>query len=126
MKKVIYITVLIVFSAAYGAWAATATVSSGTCARLTEHKADSSVAYQPGVDAQGRKVAPAGTGGEFKFKAPKEIKIPIQIDPGLSSEFSTSDTTVGNVTYRDGRLYYNGKPLQDDETARIARLCQRR
>ena len=63
------------------ALAATATVSPATCAQLTEHVADSSVAYQPGIDAMGRKVAPADLGGGFKFTPPKEIKIPIQITP---------------------------------------------
>ncbi len=126
MKKSTFISILMAFSMPYGAQAATATVSPDTCARLTEHVADASVAYQPGVDAMGRKVAPATLGGGFQFTPPKEIKIPIQITPtgASSSLYSTSDTTIGQVTYRQGRVYYNDQPLQDEETARIVRLCR--
>ncbi len=106
--------------------AATATVTAEDCSRMTEHVPDASVAYQPGVDANGDKVASATLGGGFQVKPPSEIKIPIQISPGPSSSlFSTSDTTIGTVTYKNGRVYYNGKPVQDDEAARIAKLCQR-
>ncbi len=84
------------------------------------------MAYQPGVDVNGGSVAGANLGGGFQVKPPSEIKIPIQISPGASSSlYSTSDTTIGNVTYKNGRVYYNGRPVQDDEAARIAQLCQK-
>ena len=121
MKKHTYIFNFYAFSMPYSAHAATATVSASTCAQLTEHVADSSIAYKPGVDAMGRKVAPADLGGGFKFTPPKEIKIPIQITPeGNSSSFySTSYTNVETVTYWNGQVYFNDKPLQDNETTRI-------
>lgn len=100
-------------------------VSEKTCAELTEHTADADVAYRPGVGADGEAVVSASLGGGFQVKPPTEISIPIQIAPGPgSSNFSTSDTTIGTVTYKNGRVYYNGKPVQDDEAARISKLCQ--
>lgn len=106
--------------------AETVTITAEDCARLNEHVPDASVTYQPGVDVDGNKVAPATLGGGFQVKPPSEIKIPIQISPGpASTQFSTSDTTIGTVTYKNGRVYYNGKPVQDDEAARIAKLCQK-
>ncbi len=93
---------------------------------MTVHAPDASVAYQPGVDVNGGSVAGATLGGGFQVKPPTNIKIPIQISPGATSSlYSTSDTTVGTVTYKNGRVYYNGKPVQDDEAARIAQLCQK-
>ena len=116
----------------YGASAATVVVEVDDCARLVKHVPDSDVAYRPGVDAYGAAVTPADLGGSPRIVPPREIKIPIQIDvqekfgsPG-STLFSTSDTTVGTVTYRDGRMWYNGQPLQDEETARIAKLCRQK
>ncbi len=120
--------VLIIFGAISMAWplaAVTVTITAETCADLTEHVPDASVAYRPGVDADGDAVAPATLGGGFQVEPPREINIPIQISPGpTSSLYSTSDTTIGKVTYRDGRVLYNGRPVQDQEAARISRLCQ--
>ncbi len=123
--------IFLVLSVSYGASAATVVVQADDCARLVEHVPNSDVAYQPGVDAYGRKVTSADLGGTLRIKPPREIKSPIQIDlqkkfgvPTDTTLFSTSDTTVGTVTYRDGRLWYDGQPLQDEETARIAKLLQ--
>ena len=88
---------------------------------------------RPGADVDGAAVTPADLGGSLRIARPREIKIPIQIDlqkkfgvPTETTLFSTSDTTVGTVTYRDGRLWYDGQPLQDEETARIAKLCRQK
>jgi hypothetical protein len=116
----------------YGATAKEAVVKGEDCAKLVEHVPDSDVAYRPGVDAYGRKVASADLGGTRRIKVPREIKIPIQVDvqekfgDSANTLFATGDTAVGNVTYRDGKLYYNGEPLQDKETARIAKLCRQK
>lgn len=113
--------------------AVTVTVTDDDCTRLTAHVPDPGVAYRPGVDADGEAVIPADLGGGLRIEAPKEIEIPIQIDlqrkigvPVNPDQFQTKDTTVGTVTWRDGRVFYNGQPLLDEETARIARLCQTR
>ena len=125
--------ILLALSVSYGASAATVVVQADDCASLVEHVPDSDVAYRPGVDADGAAVTPADLGGSLRITPPREIKIPIQIDlqkkfgvPTDTTLFSTSDTTVGTVTYRDGRLWYDGQPLQDEETARIAKLCRQK
>ena len=123
--------IFLALSVSYGASAATVVVQADDCARLVEHVPDSDVAYRPGVDAYGAAVTPADLGTSPRITLPREFKIPIQIDlqkklgiPTDTSLFSTSDTTIGTVTYRDGLLWYDGQPLHDEETARIAKLCR--
>ena len=131
-KSLAIFAIFLALSVSYGASAKPAVVNGEDCARLVEHVPDSDVAYQPGVDAYSRKVASADVAGTRRISPPREIKIPIQVDVqdkfGDSSNtlFGTSDTTVGNVTYRDGKLYCNGEPLQDAETAHIAKLCKQK
>ena len=117
----------------YGAFAATVVVQADDCASLVEHIPDSDVPYRPGLDADGWAVTPADLGNSLRITPPREIRIPIQIDlqkkfgvPTDTTLFSTSDTTVGTVTYRDGRLWFDGQPLADEETARIAKLCRKK
>ena len=56
------------------------TVSKKDCARIVRYAPSADVAYKPGVDAYGRKVAPADLGGGSALKLPKEITIDIGID----------------------------------------------
>ncbi len=64
------------------AWAGTVAVSNRDCAGLvTEHVADADVAFRPGVDARGRKVAPADlNGGYAQIQAPREIEFDVSVD----------------------------------------------
>ena len=124
---------LLVISIIYSAAAQTVTVTAEDCARLTQHVPDSDVAYKPGVDADGDKVAPADLGGGLKIEPPKEFSIPITMDlqeklglPVDSSQYQTQNFTVGNVTVKeDGRAYFNGQPLQDEDAYKLSQACQK-
>jgi hypothetical protein len=119
------------FSITYSVVAKTARISEADCAQLTEHVPDASVAYQPGVDVNGDQVVSADLGGSMRIEPPKEITIPIYVDVATltgtpSNRFQTDNTQVGTVTYKNGKVYYNGKPLQNDQQARIAEACKKR
>ncbi len=110
------------------------TITRADCAQLVEHVPSPDVAYQPGVDAYGRAVVPADLPGElnggFEFQVPQTLRIPIEID--LLDRFGipanptlyNADVPIGEVVYRDGRLTFEGQPLQDEAAAELTRRCQ--
>ncbi len=107
------------------------TISRADCDRLVEHKPAPDVAYQPGVDVNGRPVAPADLDGGIQITLPETIRIPIEVDlfdrfgiPANRDLFE-ADAEVGVVTYTDGRAYFNGQPLQDEAAAELSALCQK-
>jgi len=113
--------------------AQTIRVTDRDCTALVAHQPAADVAYRPGVDARGRPVIPADLGGAPKIAVPKEFNIPITVDlqkrlgiPVDPNQYQTSDFTVGTVTWKDGRAWFNGKALQSDAEARLAALCRKR
>jgi len=122
---------ILAISIIYSAAAQTVTVTAATCAQLAVHTPDSDVAYKPGVDVNGNAVVPATLGGGVQIRTPTEFNIPITVDlheklgvPPDPALYQTQNFTVGTVTVRDGRAYFNGQPLQDDEAHRLSQLCQ--
>ncbi len=111
------------------------TITRADCARLVEHVPSADVAYQPGVDAYGRAVAPADLPGVrysgTQFPVPEPLHIPIEIDLldrfGIPAnpELYKADIPLGEVVYRNGRVSYNGQPLQDEAAAELSRRCQK-
>jgi hypothetical protein len=66
-----------------GAAAETVTVSRNDCSRLIHHVPSANVAYQPGVDVKGKKVAPAdlpGGGNDIKL-LPEVLQFNVNINP---------------------------------------------
>ncbi|MBT5193552.1 MAG: hypothetical protein HOM07_14475 [Rhodospirillaceae bacterium] len=117
----------------YSAKARTVTITESDCSNLVRHVPSDDVAYKPGVDAKGRPVVPADLGGGVQIKAPTEFSIPITMDlqkrlgiPVDPNSFQTQNFAVGTVTWKDGRGYFNGQPLQSAEAERLAALCQER
>ncbi len=107
------------------------TIARADCARLVEHVPAPDVAYQPSVDAYGRAVAPADLNSGLQIQVPETLHIPIEIDlqerfgiPANSALYK-SDVPVGEVVYRNGRLSFNGQPLQDEAAAELTRRCQK-
>jgi hypothetical protein len=103
------------------------------CQRLTvNHVPAADVEYKPGVDAQGRKVAPADLNGGAQIKVPERITFDVAADlrrfgiPSTSPLFQPN-VRLGQVTVeRDGRAYYNGQPLQSPEVEALRELCRQR
>ena len=105
-------------------------ITRADCARLVEHVPAPDVAYQPGVDAYGRAVAPADLNGGTTIQVPETLHIPIEIDlqqrlgiPANPALYET-DIPIGEVVYRNGRLTFEGRPLQDEAAAELSRRCQ--
>ena len=106
-------------------------ITRADCARLVEYVPAPDVAYQPGIDVYGREVAPADLNGGSPITAPETILIPIEID--LLDRFGIpanpalykADVPIGVVVYRNGRLSFNGQPLQDPAAAELSRRCQK-
>ncbi|WP_282608202.1 hypothetical protein [Pelagibius sp. Alg239-R121] len=115
----------------------TVELSPTQCRRLTRHEPSADVAFQPGVDARGRPVAPVdlnadGQGYVPRIEPPKRIVIPIEID--LFDRFGIpvnpalfeADAQVGEVVYENGKLYYNGQRLADGASDEIIQRCRER
>lgn len=109
----------------------TVTVTKSDCARLVKHVPGPDVAYRPGVDARGRPVAPADHDGEVELELPEVIELDIEVElqerfgiPANADLFE-ADAQVGQVIVGpDGRAYYNGQPLQDEEQFELTQRCQ--
>ena len=101
------------------------------CARLVEHRPMPDVAFKPGVDVRGKRVAPADLpGGNLRIEPPRQVEIEISFNPlrgGAGNRFGSSELIVGRVHFdlETGEATFNGKPLTDPEAAELARKCQR-
>ncbi len=109
------------------------TITAQDCARLVEHVPDADATYRPGVDVRGRPVTPADLPGAPQIQVPESFSIPITVDlasrlgipAGGDAEF-TAEAMIGQVDVTaDGRAFFNGQPLQDEEARQLSILCQR-
>jgi hypothetical protein len=86
--------------------------------------------YVPGVDAEGRAVAPADLPA-----APSPVTVDavtVDIKSVLAGRFGVSDRggvdrsriSIGTVTVRGGRAYFNGAPLAADASAALEAACR--
>jgi len=113
------------------------TLSKGDCDRLARHYPADDVAFQPGLDVRGRPVAPAdlngGPNGDGGLILPEAVIIPIEVEmfrrfgiPANRANFK-GDIFIGEVVVdvASGRAVFNGQPLQSEEEAQLAALCQR-
>jgi len=122
-----------VFVAALPARAGEATrirISRADCARLVAHRAAPDVAYRPGVDVRGRKVAPADVAGTPNLKdiVPDTIEFAIELNPlkGGAARFGETSLDVGQVKFNMAtrRATLNGRPLSDAQSAELSLKCQ--
>ena len=107
-------------------------VTPDVCDRLVVHRPDDDVAYQPGVDVEGRPVAPADLPGTVRLAMPETITIPVTVDVierfGLPFDPGAveADGLIGTLTLRGDLLTFNGQPLYDVEQDYLNWLCQSR
>ena len=96
------------------------------------HTPDASVAYTPGVTADGRRVAPAELPGSGSgIKLPKSFSMPVIIDlqerfglPANKGQYM-GELNVGNVEFKDGKITYNGQELYTGSQNAIIRACRK-
>jgi len=107
------------------------------CSRLIRHVPAPDVAYQPGVDAKGRAVAPAdmpGSGADaIPGLLPDVLEIPLTIKPMQGATYAKrgsgdSQATLGTVRYdmNKGTFTFNDRPLTSPEQEELSRACQKR
>ncbi|NBC31823.1 MAG: hypothetical protein GVY13_04025 [Alphaproteobacteria bacterium] len=105
-------------------------ISEDVCRALVAHQPAAGVEYQPGVDVHGRPVAPADLPGGLDFVAPEDFVVSITRelagqfgipeDPGVFE----AEAILGTVSFVDGQLFFDGRPLFDPAQALIRRLCR--
>ena len=104
------------------------TVTAKDCQRLIQHVPADDVNYTPGVDVYGNPVVGADLHDNSALlnALPKEIEIPITMNPIKHPSFANSDMTVGTVKYDiiNNRATFNGVPLTDEEQAELAKACR--
>lgn len=104
-------------------------ISSDLCACLGGASSVPSAGYRPGVDVNGDAVAPA----DLASGAPPALGIfPIEIGADLQQRYGIpansplrlGKAVVGLVTLRDGRAYFNGEPIGDNERDMLLAACR--
>lgn len=131
MKRILAIPVLFVLADPASAETTTITVTKADCRNVVAHTPDSSVAYTPGVTADGRRVAPADLAGGARIKPPESFSIQINIDlqerfglPANKGQYM-GEVNAGKVEYKDGKLTYNGQELATGSQNAIAEACRK-
>ncbi len=116
------------------ATAETVRITVDDCAALTAHEPADDVAYQPGVDVNGKPVAPADLDAAGQLELPSdheywlEIALPLRdavraSDGSALDRVGGSEIVVGVVTVRDGDAYFDGEPLGSQETHAVLEAC---
>ena len=83
--------------------------------------------YQAEVDVNGNAVAPADLPSTPSI--PSVDNFPIEIDQRLAHRFNlplgaNAKAVIGYVTVRDNQAYFNGQPLNADQTSALAEACR--
>ncbi|HUZ75101.1 MAG TPA: hypothetical protein VMU87_19115 [Stellaceae bacterium] len=98
-------------------------------------------AYVPGIDSAGNAVAPADLPQAPTTVAPADLphavsaidpgSIAIELDARLAARFGAGvagarlgKAVLGTITVRDGRAYFNGKPLAADANDAVIAACR--
>ncbi len=105
-------------------------ISREDCSRLIKHQPSDDVTYTPGVTKRGKKVVSADLNAQ-PITLPDVIRIPITVDmferyniPANKANFG-AEAEIGVVeVHKDGRSFFNGQPLQNEEQRELALKCQ--
>ena len=105
-------------------------ISKEACRRLKSGSAAVPADYRAGVSTTGKAVAPADLNGGYAWAEPdlQDIELPISVDleknfPFFQSSLEMGTVPVGNVTFKDGKVYMNGVLLSDDAANVLREQC---
>lgn len=107
-------------------------MSSSLCPALAGVAAVPGAEYTPGVDVHGNAVAPADLPSTTRPLAvdnfPIEISVNLQRRYGIpaNSTLFHGKAIIGYVTVKDGRAYFNGQPISDNEQDMLNAACKER
>lgn len=99
-------------------------MSATDCARLVPHQPDPGVAFQPGVDARGRPVAPADLTPAPKV-VPDRLWFVLSVD--LARRLGgplQGDLPLGIVSIEQGRVLFDGRPLAAGDRTALEAACR--
>jgi hypothetical protein len=105
-------------------------VGPDACANVVAHVPDADVAYKPGVDVNGKPVAPADLPGSNQLVLPDSFVITLELNlarsvyPVPGPKGLEPKVQLGVITVEGNRVYYNGQPLDDPEQTRLAAACR--
>ena len=94
-------------------------VDRDACANVVAHVPDADVAYQPGVDVNGKPVAPADLPGSVQLELPDSFVITLELNlansvfPVPGPKGLEPKVQLGLITVVGDRVYYNGQPLDE-------------
>jgi len=98
-------------------------ISSDLCGKLSPD-AVPGAAYKPGVDVNGKPVAPA----DLPAAPARATNFPIEVKLDLRKHAGAPEHQGGAIfaflNVRDGQAYFNGEPLTEDETGAIIAACK--
>ena len=132
MKPIFALPLLLLVAAPAAAETTTITVTKADCRNVVAHTPDTSVAYTPGVTADGRRVAPADLPGSASvIKPPESFSMQINIDlqerfglPANKGQYM-GEVNAGKVEFKDGKLTYNGQELATGSQNAVAEACRK-
>ena len=126
------IPVLLSFSALVRDVVGEAVISADACQAIQGYTPDPSVEYVPGVDVDGRAVAPADLPDSGSLTISEQdisidLRVPLSqffaIPAGLQPVIGDALIGVGQVTLRDGTPYLGDKRLTGQEQNALAKAC---
>lgn len=118
---------LCLLCAATPAAAQTLVIDSAACRLLERYRPEpgQDPAYRAGEDVRGRPVAPADLGGGTALALPETFEFELEVRPRESGRLRDSRIGVGRVSVLpDGRLLWNGEPLDDARRVALLELCR--
>jgi hypothetical protein len=130
MRNLIASIVIFVISGAEAAGESAVRVTKSDCIRLVEHHPSADVAYQPGVDVRGRKVAPADVeiAPALEKLIPEILEFSIALNPlkGGAARFGETSLSVGTISFdmKTKRAMFNGERLTRQDTRLLSRKCK--
>ena len=133
--------VALVAAASSPAAAERVAIADADCARVVAHSPAPDVAYRPGVDVEGRAVAPADLAdnvdpGIDAGGVAVEIAVPLRAFPGVPGDEAKfiaeggaidrfeATASIGAVTVRGGLVYFNGRLISSPERELLAAACR--
>jgi hypothetical protein len=105
-------------------------VSSSACAEVVAHVPDAGVPYTPGVDVDGKPVAPADLPDSGPAIAAESFPIFLTLDLKrkfripYAAKFFKFDAVVGLIAIQGNRVFFNGQPIAPGEASLLAAACR--
>lgn len=131
MKNIIFTAAALICLTAPAFAQATPELDDENCKLLVEHQPSPDVAYQPGVDINGKPVVEADI-NPSPIQPPDTMEFDLNVDMATYGGIPPHDAAeglanIGRITVSpEGRLTFNGQPLEGDAVAALRELCAKR